>query len=92
LFRRERHLRAERNVVTAADVNKLLEAEFIREFQYPKLVSNVVLAKNPNGTCRMYIDFINLSNTCPKDIYLLPKTDKFSAAGREFLSYMDSFF
>jgi len=57
-------------------VQKLLEAGFIRECQYPDWISNVVLVKKPNRTWRMCVDFTNLNKACPKDIYPLPKIDK----------------
>jgi len=70
-----------------------LEAGFIRECHYPEWVSNVVLAKKPNATWRMCIDFTDLNQACPKDSYPLPNIDKpvDSIAGHELLSFMDAF-
>ena len=43
------------------EVQKLLEAGFIRECQYLEWISNVVLVKKRNGTWRMCVDFIDLN-------------------------------
>jgi len=76
-----------------AEVQKLLEAGFIQECQYPKWISNVALVKKPNGTWRMCVDFIDLNKACPKDSYLLSKIDKLvdATAGHALLSFMDDF-
>ena len=80
-------------MATIAEVQKLLEAEFIRERQYSKWVSNVVLVKKPNGTYRMCVSFTNLNKAYPNDSYPLLKRDKLvnSTAGLELLSFMDAF-
>ena len=84
----------ERATAANAEVQKLLEAEFIRECQYPEWISNVVLVKKPNGTWRMCVDFTDLNKACPKDSYLLPKIDKLVDAmvRHALLSFMDAFF
>ena len=76
-----------------AELQKLLEAGFIRECQYRKWISNVVLVKKPNGTWRMCVDFTDLNKACWKDSYLLPKIDRLVAAiaGHALLSFMDAF-
>jgi len=93
VIQKRRHLGAERSVVVAVEVKKLLEASFIRECHYPEWVSNVVLVKKPNGTWRMCIDFTNINRACLKNSYLLPKIDRLvdSTAGHELLSFMDAF-
>lgn len=76
-----------------AEVQKLLEADFIKECQYPKGTSNVVLVKKPNGIWRMCVDFIYLNKACPKDGYPLLKIDKHvdTTIGHAMLSFMDAF-
>ena len=83
----------ERAAATNAEVQKLLVAGFIRECQYPKWISNMVLVKKPNGTWRMCMDFTNLNKACPKDSYPLRKIDKLvdATADHALLSFIDAF-
>jgi len=76
-----------------AEVQKLLEAGFIGECQYPEWISNVVLVEKPNGTWRMCVDFTGLIKACLKDSYPLPKIDKLmdATAGHTLLSFMGAF-
>jgi len=53
VIQKKRHIGPERAAAANADVQKLLEARFIRECQYPEWISNVVLVKKPNETGRM---------------------------------------
>jgi len=57
VVQKSRHLGVERSAATVAEVKKLLEAGFIREYYYPEWVSNIVFVKKPNGTWKMCIDF-----------------------------------
>ena len=59
----------------AEEVQKLLEADFIREVYYPNWLANVVMVKKANGKWRMCLDFANLNKACPKDSYPLPRID-----------------
>ena len=93
VIKKKRHIGPERTPATTPEVQKLLEAGFIRECQYNEWISNVVLVKKPNGTWRMCIDFTDLNKACPKDSYPLPKIDKLvdAMAGHALLSFMDVF-
>ena len=93
IIQKRRHLGTKRSAATAIEVNKLLEAGFIRECHYPEWVSNVVVVNKLNGTWRMCVDFAYLNRECPKDSYPLPKIDKLvdSTAGHELMSFMDAF-
>ena len=75
LIQKKRPLGPKRAATVITEVQKLLEAGFIREYQYPERISNVVLVKKPNGTWRMCVAFIDLNKACSKDNYLLPKID-----------------
>lgn len=44
-----------------------MAADLIYEVTYPKWVANVVLVKKANGKWRVYVDYTNLNDTCPKD-------------------------
>ena len=67
VIQQKRHMGSERVTVDNAEVQKLLEAGFIREYQYPEWISNVVLVKKPNGSWRMCVDVTDLNKACSKD-------------------------
>ena len=56
----------ERKKAVVREVEKLLEAGFIREVFYPEWLTNVVMVKKNNGKWRMCVDFTNHSKACPK--------------------------
>ncbi|GKV46164.1 hypothetical protein SLEP1_g53173 [Rubroshorea leprosula] len=74
------------------EVQKLLQAGFIRRVEYSEWVSNPVLVKKPNGKWRMCIDFTNLNDACPKDPHPLPNVEKLVewAAGHERMSFLNA--
>ncbi|XP_074323680.1 uncharacterized protein LOC141660589 [Apium graveolens] len=51
------------------EVEKLLEARFIKEVQFPEWLANPVMVKKANGKWRICIDFTDLNDACPKDCY-----------------------
>ena len=57
------------------EVERLLQAGAIRELQYLTWLSNTVMVKKKNGKWRVCVDFTNLNQACPKDLFLLPKID-----------------
>ncbi|GKV05528.1 hypothetical protein SLEP1_g17529 [Rubroshorea leprosula] len=75
------------------EVEKLLQAGFIRKVDYYEWVANPVLVKKANGKWRMCIDYTNLNNACPKDCYPMPSIDKLveAASGNERLSLLDAY-
>ena len=48
------------------EVEKLLEADFIREVFYPDWLANVVMVKKSNGKWRMCVDFTDLNRPAQK--------------------------
>ena len=76
------------------EVDRLLEADFIREVFYPDWLANVVMVKKRNSKWRMCIDFIDLNKACPKDNFPLSRIEQLvnSTAGHKLLSFMDAFF
>jgi hypothetical protein len=54
------------------EVNKLLEARFIRRVDYPSGLANPVLVEKSDGSQRMCINYMSLNKVCPKDEYPLP--------------------
>ena len=83
----------ERQKVINEEVGKLLQANAIREVEYPKWLANVVLIKKANGKWRLCIDFIDINRAYPKDSFPLPRIDLIVDAlvGHELLSFMDAF-
>ncbi|KAA0048376.1 uncharacterized protein E6C27_scaffold264G00950 [Cucumis melo var. makuwa] len=73
------------------EVNKLIEAGFIREVKYPTWIANIVLVRKKNGQLRVCVDFRNLNNACPKDDFPLPIMEIMidATAGHEALSFTD---
>ena len=90
---RKRVFAQERDKTIAEEVQKLLDADFIREVYYPNWLVNVVLARKANGKWRMCVDFTNLNRAYPKDSYLLLRIDNLvnSIIRHELLSFMDAF-
>ena len=66
---------SEHNKAVTEEVEKLLEADFIREVFYPNWLANVVMEKKSNGQWRMCVDFTDLNKACPKDSFPLPRID-----------------
>ncbi|XP_074342159.1 uncharacterized protein LOC141679596 [Apium graveolens] len=75
------------------EAEKLLEAGFIEEVQFPEWLANPVIVKKANRKWRMCIDFTDLNDTCPKDCYPLPRLDTLidATTGHKILSFMDGF-
>ncbi|GKV41017.1 hypothetical protein SLEP1_g48598 [Rubroshorea leprosula] len=82
----------EKQAAIDEEIQKLLQAGFIRRAEYSEWVSNPVLIKKPNGKWRMCIDFTNLNDACPKDPHPLPNVEKLveRAAGHERMSFLDA--
>jgi hypothetical protein len=54
------------------EVNRLLEAKFIRLVDYPSWLANPVFVAKSDGSWHMCIDYTSLNKVCPKDEYPLP--------------------
>ncbi|GKV27129.1 hypothetical protein SLEP1_g36334 [Rubroshorea leprosula] len=83
--------RGERLMVIKEEVEKLLQAGFVRLVDYCEWVANPMLVKKANGKWRMCIDYTNLNQACPKDCYPMPNIDKLveAASRNERLSLLD---
>ena len=90
---KRRSFAPERKKAINEEVGKLLQAEAIREVEYPEWLANVVLVKKENGKRRLCIDFTDINKACPKDSFPLPRIDLIvdAIAGHELLSFMDAF-
>jgi hypothetical protein len=83
----------EKVATTKAEVQRLLDASFIREVTYPQWLANVVMIHKKNGKWQMCTYFTDLNKCCPKDDFPLAKIDKIvdSDAGYEMTSLLDCF-
>ena len=74
------------------EVERLLEASFIRPCQYADWVSNIVpVEKKGTGKIRVCIDFRNLNKATPKDEYPMPIADMLinNASEHRMISFLD---
>lgn len=87
----QRRFRPELIPQIEVEVNKLIEAGFIREVKYPTWIANIVPVRKKNGQLRVCVDFRDLNNACPKDDFPLPITEIMvdATTGHEALSFMD---
>ena len=76
------------------EVEKPLEAGFIREDFYPYWLTNLVMVNKNNDKWRMCVDFTNLNKASPNDSLLLPRINQLmdSIVEHKLLSFMDAFF
>ena len=83
----------ERILVAKAKVQRLFNANVIREVKYSEWLANVVLVPKKNGKMRMCTDFTDLNKTCKKDPFPLPRKDNSidKAAGCNHFSLLDYF-
>jgi hypothetical protein len=75
------------------EINRLLEAKFVREIKEVTWLSPPVMVEKDTKIYKMCIDFTALNKHCPKDYFLLPRIDQIidSTTGCERLSFLDAF-
>nr|KYP39650.1 Transposon Ty3-I Gag-Pol polyprotein [Cajanus cajan] len=90
---RKRKMGTDRKLAVEAEMEKLIDARFIREVHYTTWLANVVMVKKPNGKWRMCTDYTNLNKACPKDAYPLPNIDRLAdgAAGHKIFTFLDAY-
>ena len=74
------------------EINRLLEARFIRSCRYAEWISNIVpVEKKDSAKIRVCIDFINLNKTTTKDEYPMPIADMMinEVSGHRIISFLD---
>ena len=73
------------------EVNKLIEAVFIRDVKYPTWIANIVPVMKKNDQLRVRVDFRDLNDVFLKDDLPLPVTELMIdfTTGHEALSFMD---
>jgi hypothetical protein len=90
---KERRYTLERRETIWLEVNKLLEAGFIRPVDYPSWLANPVLVEKPDKSWCMCIDYTSLNKACPKDEYPMPCICQIvdSTTSCELLSFLDTY-
>ena len=89
-----RRLSEPRAEAVGIEVNKLLDANFIREIKESEWQANTVLVpKKDTDILRMCVDFTSLNKHCPKDHFPLQQIDQIidSAAACKRLSFLDAY-
>jgi hypothetical protein len=73
------------------EIEKMLEAGFVRPCRYAEWISSIVPVQKKDGRGRVCVDFRNLNRATPKDEYLMPVVETLinAAAGNKILSFMD---
>jgi hypothetical protein len=71
----------------------MLDAGIIQQTRHSSWCSNLVVARKKTGNIRIYIDFRNLSTSCTKDNYPLPKMETLlqRVTGSRMISMLDGF-
>ena len=74
------------------EVERLLEANAIREVQFPEWLLNTVCTKQKEGKWRVCVDFTDLNKACPKDDFPLPKVDQLvdATVGHQRMTFLDA--
>jgi len=90
---KKRKLGEEKRAAAREEIEKLLQAKFVREAHYTTWLANIVLVKKSNGKWRMCTDYTDLNKACPKDSYPLSSIDRLvdGAAGHKYMSFLDAF-
>ncbi|GJY75941.1 hypothetical protein Tco_0481057 [Tanacetum coccineum] len=65
----------ERNKEIHEEVERLVEADIMKEVHYHSWLANPAMVKKHDNSWRMCVDFKELNKTCPKDGYPLPEID-----------------
>jgi hypothetical protein len=86
-----RQMKAEVLEEVKKEVEKMIEAGFIRACRYAEWISNVVPVQKKDGRWRVCVDFRNLNRATPKDEYPMPVVETLinAAVGHKMLSFMD---
>jgi hypothetical protein len=73
------------------EVERLINANFIRPCKYAEWISNIVPIYKKNGKMRVCIDFRDLNRATPMDGYPMPVADLLvdAAAAHKVISFMD---
>jgi hypothetical protein len=73
------------------EIERLLDANFIRPCRYAEWISNIIPVYKKNGKMRVCIDFRDFNRATPMDGYSMPVANLLvdAAAGHKVISFMD---
>jgi hypothetical protein len=73
------------------EIEKMLEAGFIRPCRYAEWISSIVPVQKKDGWWQVYVDFRDLNRATLKDEYPVPVAEMLinAATGNKILSFMD---
>ncbi|KAM1243365.1 hypothetical protein ACFX2G_035631 [Malus domestica] len=94
VIQKRRHFAPERVTIIEAEIDKLLEAEFIEEVAHSAWFASIVLViKKKNGKWKICVDYIDLNKACPNDPYLVPRIDLLvdSTSGNQLHNFLDTY-
>ena len=74
-------------------MNKLMQAEAIKEVFYLEWLANTVVVKKKSGKWQVCVDFTNLNKACPKDPFSMPQIDQLvnATVSHPRTSFLDAF-
>jgi hypothetical protein len=86
-----RQMRTEVLEEVKKEIEKMLEAGFIRTCSYAKWISSIVPIQKKDDRWWVCVDFRDLNRATPKDEYPMPVGETFinAATGNKILSFMD---
>ena len=90
---KERRMNPQLQLVVKAELEKLLQAGFIKPVEITDWVSPMVLVKKKNGKLRVCIDYRKLNKNTQKDHFPLPFINSIldEVAGHEMYTFMDGY-
>ena len=88
-----RRFHSDRHRIIQTEVDNLLRAGIIREVKYFEWLANVVVVPKKGCKWRVYVDYKDLNEACPKDNFPLSQIDQIFNASAEhgMLSFLDAF-
>jgi hypothetical protein len=89
---RARQMKAEFLEGVKKELEKMLDAGFIRPCRYAEWISSMVLVQKKDGRWRVFVDFRDLNRATPKDEYPMTVAETLinAAVGHKMVSFMDS--
>jgi hypothetical protein len=90
---RLRHFDEERRQAIGVELQKLLEAGFIKEVFHPMWLAKPVLVNKKNVKWRTCVDYTGLNKACPKVPFPFPRINQVidSTAGCKLLCFLDAY-
>ena len=73
------------------EIEKVLKEKFVIPTRYVQWLANIVNVMKKNGKLRVCVDFRDLNDATPKDMYVIPIDDMLvdCTTNNELLSFMD---